>query len=109
MCCDPMLYRCFMSHFPNKDPFVENTGNLKWSQKIISLTADDISWYSRSYGDFKVVLNYGGFLNVPLICTKEGINYNPSLEMRQLGYPLIDKPKTEKLEEFVLHKRVDNP
>ncbi|KAI5438919.1 hypothetical protein KIW84_024588 [Lathyrus oleraceus] len=27
----PMLYRWFMSHLPNKGPFVDNKGNLKWS------------------------------------------------------------------------------
>lgn len=31
MCCIPMLYICFMSHLPNKDSFIENKGNIKWS------------------------------------------------------------------------------
>ncbi|XP_050896668.1 uncharacterized protein LOC127103455 [Lathyrus oleraceus] len=40
--CAPLLYICFISHFPNKGHFVENKVNLKCSQRIISLTSDDI-------------------------------------------------------------------
>ena len=31
VCCVPLLYRWFISHLPNKGPFVENKDNLKWS------------------------------------------------------------------------------
>lgn len=62
------------------------------------MTANDISWYSQDYDDIKIILNYGNFPNVPLIGTKEGINYNPSLDLRQLGYPMPDKPNTKLLE-----------
>lgn len=98
-----------MSHLPNKGPFVENKGNLKWSQRIISLTVDDISWYSRNYEDIKIILKYRHFPNVPLIGTKGGINYNPSMALCQLGYTILGKPDTEWSQEFVLHERVDNP
>lgn len=46
VCYVPMLYRWFMSHLPNKGPFVENKGSCKWSQRIMSLTTEDILWYS---------------------------------------------------------------
>lgn len=98
-----------MSHLPNKCPFVENKGNLKWSNRIMSLTIEDILWYSRNYDDVKIILNCGNFPYVPLIGTKGGINYNPRLALRQLGYPMLDKLDSEKLEEFVLHEGVDNP
>lgn len=84
-----------MVHLPNKIPFVENKGNLKWSQRIMSLTTNDISWYSRDYDDNKIILNCDNFPDVPLIETKEGINCNLSLALHQLGYPMLDKPDIE--------------
>lgn len=81
MCCVPLLYRRFISHLPNNGPFIENKDNLKWSQRTMSLTAEDIIWYSRAYDDVKVILNSGNFRNVHLIGTKGGINYNPRLAL----------------------------
>ncbi|XP_050909240.1 uncharacterized protein LOC127123016 [Lathyrus oleraceus] len=46
VCCTPLLYRWFISHLPSKCPFAENKDNLKWSQWIMSLNTEDISWYS---------------------------------------------------------------
>ncbi|XP_050897273.1 uncharacterized protein LOC127104100 [Lathyrus oleraceus] len=31
VCCTPLLYRWFISHLPNKGPFIESKDNLKWS------------------------------------------------------------------------------
>ncbi|XP_050897187.1 uncharacterized protein LOC127104006 [Lathyrus oleraceus] len=109
VCCVSLLYRWFILHLPNKGPFIEDKDNLKWSQRIMSLTADDILWYSRAYDDVKVILNYGLFPNAPLIGTKGEINYNPRLSLRQLGYPLLCKPDSEHVEEFILYEAVDNP
>ncbi|XP_050899350.1 uncharacterized protein LOC127106107 [Lathyrus oleraceus] len=47
VCCTPLLYRWFISNLPSKGPFVENKDNLKWSQRIMSLKAEDIPWYER--------------------------------------------------------------
>lgn len=82
VCCAPLLYIWYISYLPNKGSFIKNKGNLKWSQRIMSLTANDILWYSRAYGDVKIILNYGGFPNVLLIGTKGGINYNLILALR---------------------------
>ncbi|XP_050918471.1 uncharacterized protein LOC127135888 [Lathyrus oleraceus] len=90
-------------------PFIENKDNLKRSQRIMSLTTEDIMWYSRAYDDIKLILSCGNFPNVPLIGTKNGINYNPRITLCQLGYPLICKPDSEHVEEFILYKWVDNP
>ncbi|XP_050909456.1 uncharacterized protein LOC127123263 [Lathyrus oleraceus] len=108
VCCVPLLYKWFISHLSNNGPFIENKDNLKWSQRIMSLNAEDILWYSRAYDDVKLILNYGNFPNVPLIGTKGGVNYNPRLALRQLGYPLMHKPDPEHVEEFVLYEGVDN-
>lgn len=106
-CCIPLLYIWFISHLSNKCPFIDNKGNLKGSQRIMSLTAEDISWYSRSYDDVKIILNYGNFHNMPFLGTKDGINYNLRLALRQLSYPMLDKPDSEQLEEYVLYEGVE--
>ncbi|XP_050908794.1 uncharacterized protein LOC127122517 [Lathyrus oleraceus] len=108
ICCTPLLYRWFILHLPSKGPFIENKDNLKWSQRIISLNAEDISRYSRVYDNIKLILNCGDFPNVPLIGIKGGINYNPRLELRQLGYPVVDKPDSKSVEGFVLHEGVED-
>ncbi|XP_050895607.1 uncharacterized protein LOC127102253 [Lathyrus oleraceus] len=86
VCCTPLLYRWFISYLPSKGPFVKNKDNLKWSQWIMSLKAEDISWYSRVYDGVKLILNCGDFPNVPLLGTKGGINYNPRAEIGKKNY-----------------------
>ncbi|XP_050919798.1 uncharacterized protein LOC127137372 [Lathyrus oleraceus] len=108
VCCTPLLYRWFISHLPSKGSFVDNKGNLKWSQRIMSLTAEDISWYSRVYDGVEIIMDCGNFPNVPLLGTKGGINYNPRIALCQLGYPMVNKPDSKMLEEFVLYEGVDN-
>lgn len=98
-----------VSHLPNKVPFFVNKDNLKWSQRIMSLIVDDILWYSRAYDDVKIILNYGSFPNVALIVTKDGINYNLRITLRQLGYLLLCMPDSEHVEEFIFYEGVDNP
>lgn len=61
------------------------------------------------YDGVKLILNYGDFPNVPLLGTKGGINYNPRLALRQLGYPMVDKPDLESVEGFVLYEGVEEP
>jgi hypothetical protein len=58
----------------------------------MSLTNDDISWYNRVYDGVQIIDSCGEFSNVPLLGTCGGINYNPVLARRQLGFPLKDKP-----------------
>ncbi|XP_050916383.1 uncharacterized protein LOC127131509 [Lathyrus oleraceus] len=75
----------------------------------MSLKAKDIPWYYRVYDGVKLILNCGDFSNVPLIGTKGGINYNPRLELRQLGYPLVDKLDLESVKGFILYEEVEEP
>ncbi|XP_050897307.1 uncharacterized protein LOC127104147 [Lathyrus oleraceus] len=109
VCCTPLLYRWYILHLPSEGPFVENKYNLKWSQRIMSLKAEDIPWYSRVYDGVKLILNCGDFPNVHLLGTKGGINYNPRLALRQHGYAMVDKPDLESVEGFVLYKGVKEP
>ncbi|KAI5445271.1 hypothetical protein KIW84_013491 [Lathyrus oleraceus] len=78
--------------------FKENKGCLRWSTRLMSLTNDDISWYDRVYDTVQIIDYCGEFPNVPLLGTCGGINYNPILARRQLGFPLKDKPHNILLE-----------
>ncbi|GAU44249.1 hypothetical protein TSUD_399950 [Trifolium subterraneum] len=108
-CCAPLVQIWFMSHMPNKGPFVENKDRLKWSKRIMALTEKDISWYHREYDGTEIILSCGEFPNVPLMGTRGCINYNPVLALRQLGYPMEDKPEDVSLESFILKPGVENP
>ncbi|XP_050896374.1 uncharacterized protein LOC127103136 [Lathyrus oleraceus] len=106
--CTLLLYIWFILHLPGNGPLIENKDNLKWSQRIMSLNAKDISWYYRAYDNVKLILNCGDFPNVSLLGTKGGIHYNPRLALRQLGYPVIDKPDSKSVKGFILHEGVDD-
>lgn len=43
LCCSPLLYNFLMSHMPQKGPFISE--DLKWPQKLASLTSNYILWY----------------------------------------------------------------
>ena len=64
----------------------------------MSLTNDDIVWYDSSLSSLEIIDSYGEFSNVSLIGTHGGINYNPTLARRPLGFPLRDKPNNTLLE-----------
>ncbi|XP_050919281.1 uncharacterized protein LOC127136802 [Lathyrus oleraceus] len=108
-CCIPLLQKWIMSHLPNKGPFIDNVGDLKWSQRLMSLDAEDVVWYIHDYLRVELIFRCGEFPNVLLVSTKRGlINYNPILSLRQLGYPLKEKPEGRLLEELLLAKGVEN-
>ena len=64
----------------------------------MSLTNYDITWYDPAYDGLEIIDIYGEFSNVPLIGTQGGVNYNPALARRQLGFPLREKPNNTLLE-----------
>ena len=64
----------------------------------MSLTNDDITWYSSVYDNVKIIDSCGEFSNVPLLGTQGGINYNPALARRQIGFAMKDKPNNILLE-----------
>ncbi|CAL5192357.1 unnamed protein product [Lathyrus oleraceus] len=98
VCCLPLLYKWFISHLPQTVAFKENKGCLRWSQRLMSLTNDDITWYDCVYDTVQIIDYCGEFPNVPLLGTCGGISYNPILARRQLGFPLKDKPHNILLE-----------
>ncbi|KAI5402742.1 hypothetical protein KIW84_050372 [Lathyrus oleraceus] len=92
VCCLPLLYKWFISHLPQTVAFKENKECLRWSKRLMSLTNDDISWYNHVYDGVRIIDSCGEFSNVPFLGTCGGVNYNPVLALRQLGFPLKDKP-----------------
>ncbi|KAK2446509.1 hypothetical protein QL285_017309 [Trifolium repens] len=107
-CCVPLLMSWFWLHMPEKGPFVEDV-SAKWSDKLVSLTANVIRWYSRRLDSPKMLLKCDGFPNVPLIGTLGCVNYNPVLAIRQLGYPMEGEPEKALLTEFILRFEDDDP
>ena len=107
VCCIPLLYKWFISHFPQTPVFLENKQCLWWSQRLMSLTNDDITWYDSAFDVLRIIDSSGEFSNVPLIGTQGGINYNPALACRQLGFPLKDKPNNIQLEGLLYQEGKD--
>ena len=89
-CYAQLLYKWFLLHLPNH--FRTNPDNVRWSQKIMSLTPADIVWYNAAYDTGTIIDSCGEFPNVPLIGIRERINYNPALAMRQFRYPM-ERPR----------------
>jgi hypothetical protein len=102
LCCIPLLYTWFMSHYLRKGSFIEYQDNYNRPEKIKSLTENSITWYLREHKVDGIIFNCGDFPSVPLIGSKGCINYNPTLALRQLGYPMLEKPDDKSLEGFVL-------
>ncbi|KAI5435627.1 hypothetical protein KIW84_022150 [Lathyrus oleraceus] len=96
--CVPLLYKWFILPLPQTPAFMENKQYLRWSQRLMSLTNDDIVWYDSGLSSLGIIDSCGEFSNVPLIGTQGGINYNPALARHQLGFPLRDKPNNTRLE-----------
>ncbi|KAI5411150.1 hypothetical protein KIW84_056331 [Lathyrus oleraceus] len=71
---------------------------LRWSQRLMYLTNDDIAWYSSIYDNIEIIDSCGEFFTVHLLGTQGGINYNPTLARRQLGFAMKDKPNNTLLE-----------
>lgn len=54
VCCAPLIYQWLLTHIPKKGPFVEQS-NVTWPQRMGSVRAIDISWYSRDYDVIEIV------------------------------------------------------
>ncbi|KAI5404353.1 hypothetical protein KIW84_051495 [Lathyrus oleraceus] len=90
MCCIPLLSRWFISHLPQS--VLKNERNLKWSQRIMSLSHSDIRWCPNLRENVILIDRCGEFSNVPLMGIRGGITYNPALALRQFGYARRDGP-----------------
>ncbi|RDX64695.1 hypothetical protein CR513_56727, partial [Mucuna pruriens] len=62
-----------------------------------------IRWYPKWNEREQVIVSCGGFLNVSLMGTQGGINYNLQVAARQAGYPMVLPPSKEATEPFIIH------
>ncbi|XP_050919480.1 uncharacterized protein LOC127137027 [Lathyrus oleraceus] len=100
LCCAPLFYTWFMQHMPEKGHFMAN--ELKYPQRLASLTASSIRWYIREWETPYIIVSCGEFPNVPLLGTKGCINYNPMLSRMQHSYSMDGLPEVKNLQPFVL-------
>ncbi|KAI5443585.1 hypothetical protein KIW84_012287 [Lathyrus oleraceus] len=55
VCCIPLLYKWFILHLPQTPAFMENKQCLRWCQRLMSLTNDDIVWYDPSLRNLEII------------------------------------------------------
>ena len=97
-----------MTHLYKEDYMILNLIRYEWPQKLRSLTANYVLWYARKLEIGDIICTCRDFPDVPLIESRGCINYNPSLALRQLGYPLQDKPPDEQLQQMIIHNMGKN-
>ncbi|XP_058758165.1 uncharacterized protein LOC131631387 [Vicia villosa] len=84
---DVIALKIFIGNNPNEE-------GLTWVQRIIRLSYDDIVWNQKDFEGTHLFDSCGDFPNVPLLCTRGGITYNPILARHQFGFALKDKPRS---------------
>ena len=92
-----------MTHLYKEDYMILNLTRREWPQKLRSLTTNSVLWYARKLDIRYITISCGDFPNVSLIRSRGCINYNPTLALRQLGYPLEDRPSDEQLQPLIIH------
>ncbi|KAI5441573.1 hypothetical protein KIW84_010879 [Lathyrus oleraceus] len=85
VCCVSLLYKWFISHLPQTPAFMENKQCLRWSQRLMSLTNDDIVWYDPSLSNLEIIDSFGEFSNVPLI----GLFYQEGKDPQHLKQKIV--------------------
>ncbi|RDX73134.1 hypothetical protein CR513_47287, partial [Mucuna pruriens] len=71
-----------------------------WARQLDQATERTIRWYPMWNEREEIIINCGGFPNVPLLGTQGAINYNLKLASRQAGYPVIKVPLVEAMTSF---------
>ncbi|KAH1262468.1 hypothetical protein GmHk_02G005083 [Glycine max] len=74
-----------------------------WDQHLAGIGGRTINWFPRwKEGNEGVLFSCGDYLNILLIGTRGCINYNPTLAIRKLGYPMRGAPTEERLSHFLV-------
>ncbi|KAL5153834.1 hypothetical protein HKD37_19G053321 [Glycine soja] len=113
VCCLPALCVWLVSHLFQQDTrhpcplqsyrSCAEKGIVDWDQHLAGIGGSAINWFPRwKEGKEGVVFSCGDYPNVPLIGTRGCINYNPTLAIRQLGYPMRGAPTEESLSPFLV-------
>lgn len=117
-CSLHVLYAWFLNHFiAHKNQAtnlleyamgceVEVKSAQEWVHTLGSFNALKVRWYTHSCWKDRpsIVFQCGDFQNVPLMGTQGCVNYNPSLTIRQLGYPMRNMPTKDMLATIFLSK-----
>ncbi|KAH1242711.1 hypothetical protein GmHk_07G019990 [Glycine max] len=112
VCCLPALCVWLVSHLFQQDTrhpcllqsyrSCAEKGRVDWDQHLAGIGGNAINWFPRwKEGKEGVLFSCGDYPNVPLIGTRECINYNPALAIRHLGYPMRGAPTEENLSPFL--------
>ena len=112
VCCTPALYVLLVSHvFCHEGRPVcplqghrmcAEKGKANWEELLAGMVGASVNWFPQwKEGGAGVLCSCEGFLNVPLMGTRDCINYNPMLAIRQLGYPMRGAPSEEIIAPFI--------
>ncbi|KAH1221547.1 hypothetical protein GmHk_12G034936 [Glycine max] len=113
ICCLPALYVWLVSHLFQQDtrhpcPLLSHRSctekrRMDWDQLLAGIGGRTISWFPRwKEGKEGVLFSCGRYPNIPLVGTRGCINYNPTLAIRQLGYPMRGAPTEESMSPFLV-------
>ncbi|KAL5162159.1 hypothetical protein HKD37_07G019318 [Glycine soja] len=113
ICCLPALCVWLVSHLFQQDtrhpcPLLSHRSctekrRIDWDQLLAGIGGRTISWFPRwKEGKEGVLFSCGRYPNIPLVGTRGCINYNPTLAIRQLGYPMRGAPTEESMSPFLM-------
>ncbi|KAL5191109.1 hypothetical protein HKD37_04G010433 [Glycine soja] len=113
ICCLPALCVWLVSHLFQQDtrhpcPLLSHRSctekrRMDWDQLLAGIGSRTISWFPRwKEGKEGVLFSCGRYPNIPLVGTRGCINYNPTLAIRQLGYPMRGAPTEESMSPFLV-------
>ncbi|KAH1198676.1 hypothetical protein GmHk_18G052210 [Glycine max] len=113
ICCLPALCVWLVSHLFQQDtrhpcPLLSHRSctekrRMDWDQLLAGIGSRTISWFPRwKEGKEGVLFSCGRYPNIPLVGTRGCINYNPTLAIRQLGYPMRGAPTEESVSPFLV-------
>ncbi|KAH1188408.1 hypothetical protein GmHk_U059541 [Glycine max] len=113
ICCLPALCVWLVSHLFQQDtrhpcPLLSHRSctekrRMDWDQLLAGIGGRTISWFPRwKEGKEGVLFSCGRYPNIPLVGTRGCINYNPTLAIRQLGYPMRGAPTEESMSPFLV-------
>ncbi|KAH1198283.1 hypothetical protein GmHk_18G051889 [Glycine max] len=113
ICCLPALCVWLVSHLFQQDtrhpcPLLSHRSctekrRMDWDQLLAGIGSRTISWFPRwKEGREGVLFSCGRYPNIPLVGTRGCINYNPTLAIRQLGYPMRGALTEESMSPFLV-------
>ncbi|KAL5128317.1 hypothetical protein HKD37_14G040583 [Glycine soja] len=111
--CLPALCVWLVSHLFQQDtrypcPLLSHRSctekrRMDWDQLLAGIGGRTISWFPLwKEGKEGVLFSCGRYPNIPLVGTRGCINYNPTLAIRQLGYPMRGAPTEESMSPFLM-------